>query len=205
MAHEATPGILLAVVGPSGVGKSSLCDRLLQHNDNLKLSVSFTTRAPRGDERNGVDYWFVDEDTFMAKVARGEFIEYARVHSNFYGTAIDVVREARDRGVDLLFDIDYQGMAQLKSAFPDAVGVMVVPPSMELLEERLRGRSTDSEEVIAARLAFARTELSQVDAFDYVVVNDALEQAYHDLLSIYRVQRLTLLHQRPFVVERLLT
>jgi len=141
----------------------------------------------------------------MAKVARGEFIEYARVHSNFYGTAIDVVREARDRGVDLLFDIDYQGMAQLKSAFPDAVGVMVVPPSMELLEERLRGRSTDSEEVIAARLAFARTELSQVDAFDYVVVNDALEQAYHDLLSIYRVQRLTLLHQRPFVVERLLT
>ena len=199
------PGILIAIVGPSGVGKSSLCGHLLEHSDNLQLSISFTTRDPRGNEQDGVDYWFVDEDAFMAKVARGEFIEFARVHGNLYGTAIDVVGEARGQGIDLLFDIDYQGLAQLKAAFPDAGGVMVVPPSMDALEERLRGRCTDPDEVIASRLAFARTELSQVDAFDYVVINDDFERAYRDIVSIYRAQRLTLLRQRAFVVDTLLS
>ncbi|MEL6178376.1 MAG: guanylate kinase [Myxococcota bacterium] len=207
MTHEEAPvpGLLLAFVGPSGVGKSSLCAFLLDACPNLNLSISYTTRQPRGRERNGVAYHFVDEETFMAMVSRGEFIEYARVHGNLYGTAVEVVRRARGSGQDLLFDIDYQGASQLKNAFPDAIAIMIAPPNMTVLETRLRGRSTDSEETIAARLAFARTELSQVDGFDYIIVNGDFDRACQDALSIYRAQQLVLHRQRSFVTEQLLS
>jgi guanylate kinase len=183
-------GCLFIISGPSGVGKSSLCERLLARYARLSLSVSYTTRAPRGQERDGVHYHFVTRARFEAMIAGGEFAEHAQVHGNFYGTSRAVVEAALSRGEDLLFDIDYQGAAQLKAAFPqEARAVLLVPPSMAALEARLRGRGTDAEEVIARRMAAARNELAQFGLFDYALLNDALEEAWEGLLAIYEAQR----------------
>ncbi len=182
-------GVLLIVCGPSGVGKTSLCDNLLKRRPRLTLSVSYTTRERRGEEEDGVDYHFVDEDQFQAMREAGEFAESAEVHGNWYGTSMSVIEAAWQRGRDLLFDIDYQGARQLKERVPTANAVLIAPPDLITLEERLHGRATDSDEVIEERLSAARHELAQYELFDHIVENDDFDRAAGVLDSIYVATR----------------
>ncbi len=194
MIHQ--PGLLLVVSSPSGAGKTTLCHRLLsEFRDTVIFSVSYTTRTMRKGEEDGVDYHFVDDETFDKMVARGEFAEWAEVHGRRYGTTGAAVQRALDEGRDVLFDIDYQGGRQIKARFgPLAVLVFVLPPSFEELERRLRLRATDAPEMIEQRLAKAREELEHYAFYDFLLVNDNLSEAYDGLRSIYfaaahRIQR----------------
>lgn len=190
-------GILFLCCGPSGVGKTSLGRKLREKYKSLVLSVSYTTRPRRQGERDGVDYHFVDEATFVAMRDRGEFAEWASVHGNYYATPRSEILGAWDRDEDVFFDIDYQGAVQLKQAFErECVGVLIIPPELSVLEQRLRDRSTDSAEVIERRLDAARYELMQYEVFDYIVCNDDFEQAFEELESVYRASR-----QRRFMME----
>jgi guanylate kinase len=179
-------GLLVIVSSPSGAGKTTLCHRLMEEFPGLQFSVSVTTRKPRPGERDGVDYRFVEEETFGRMVQDDEFAEHARVHGHRYGTTREAVAAALERGNDVLFDIDWQGGQQLKQQFADdAVMIWVLPPSLPVLEDRLRRRATDSSEVIDRRLAMAKQELLHYDIYDYLVVNDDLERAYLSVKSIY--------------------
>lgn len=183
----APPSIMLLIVsGASGVGKSTLCRRLLETHPTLGLSISYTTRAPRGAEEDGVHYHFVTLQRFEQMVAEDAFAEHAMVHGNGYGTATHVVDEALAAGRSLLFDIDWQGAASLRARYPNAISVMVFPPNLETLEARLRGRGEDSEEVVQRRLRAAQAEMAQAPNFDFIVVNDALDEAFERLSGILR-------------------
>lgn len=182
-------GLLLVVSSPSGAGKTTLCTRLRREFPSLGFSVSYTTRAPRKGETDGVEYSFVDLPTFQEMVARDEFAEYAMVHNNMYGTAARRVAQVIEEGKDILFDIDYQGGRQLRQKFPDdVVLVFILPPSIKELERRLRGRGTDSNEVIERRIRVAREELRHYDEYDYLVMNDDLERSYDALRAVYLSQ-----------------
>jgi guanylate kinase len=182
-------GILMVVSSPSGAGKTTLA-HLLAQNERLEFSVSYTTRAPRSGERDGVDYKFVTEDEFSRMIDRGEFAEWAVVHGARYGTAVHTVNRALEDGKDYLFDIDWQGGAQLRRQWPEeSVLVFILPPSMAELERRLRRRATDSPEAISRRLAVATKELEHFAQYDYLVVNDNLETALKELSSIYVAAR----------------
>ncbi len=197
-------GLLFIVSSPSGAGKTTLCTRLTREFPDLVFSVSYTTRRPRPGEHDGVDYHFVDTATFDRMVAAGDFAEHARVHGNFYGTPRAAVAEALDHGRDVLFDIDWQGGEQLKHKFPDdAVMLWVLPPSLAVLEQRLRGRATDSTAAIEQRLATAKKELLHYALYDYLVVNDELEPAFLSVKSIYVAAHHTTRRQRD-AAERLL-
>jgi guanylate kinase len=189
-AEGADQGLLFVVSAPSGAGKTSLVRALLEVESSLQLSVSYTTRAPREGEENGVHYHFVDAPTFERMAQAGEFVEYARVFGNAYGTAAATLRERLDAGADLLLEIDWQGARQVRKRFPEAVGIFVAPPSLAALETRLRGRGKDSEDVIAARMAQARDELSHHGEYDYLVVNDDFAEALGDLRAIVVAERL---------------
>ena len=180
------PGLILVVSSPSGAGKTTLCQRLQRDFPQIVFSVSCTTRPRRRGEEDGVDYHFVDQTTFDGMIERREFAEWAEVHGQRYGTTTRAIRHALDEGRDVLFDIDYQGGRQIKARFARmAVMVFVLPPSFEELERRLRSRATDSPETIARRLAKAREELEHYALYDYLLVNDDLEEAYAGLRSIY--------------------
>lgn len=181
--------MLLILCGPSGAGKSTLCSLLLSQDTDFSLSVSCTTRARRGQEVHGRDYYFVSKDEFEAQVQADAFAEHALVHGNWYGTLRSAIDESLSGGRSLVFDIDYQGAQQLRAAYPDAVSVMVLPPDMVTLEARLRGRGTDSEEVILKRLAKARHEIQQTSEFDFVILNERLEESWVSLQSIVRASR----------------
>ncbi|MBL9101418.1 MAG: guanylate kinase [Myxococcales bacterium] len=179
-------GLLLVVSSPSGAGKTTLCMRLRDQFSQIRFSVSYTTRAPRPGEVHGREYYFVDPGVFSEMVARDEFAEYALVHGNNYGTSAALIGEALTSGVDLLFDIDFQGGRQLKQKFPDdVVLVFILPPSLAELERRLRARNTDAPEVIERRLRVARDELRHYQEYDYIIVNDDLDRAYDVLRSVY--------------------
>jgi guanylate kinase len=176
---------LIVVSAPSGTGKTTLCARLLREIPELILSISTTTRAPRGAEREGVEYFFVSAEEFRAKVDADRFAEWAEVHGNFYGTSKDFIERAFSQGKSLLLDIDVQGADSLKAAYPaETVRIFLCPPSMEELERRLRARATDSEESISKRLLAAAAEMAHQDHFDHVIVNDDLERAYFELSAI---------------------
>ncbi len=185
-------GLLVVISSPSGAGKTTLCKKLMDEFPAVKFSVSYTTRPPRAGERNGVDYNFVDGETFDRMVAHGEFAEWAEVHGNRYGTTRAAVAEALNEGRDVLFDVDWQGGRQLKSQFAsDAVLVWILPPSLQVLEERLHRRATDAPDVIERRLDMAKRELEAYGLYDYIVLNDELEKAYSQLRSIYVSSHLT--------------
>ena len=172
-----TKGMLLVVSGPSGAGKGTICDALRCHFPHMDYSVSMTTRAPREGEKDGVNYFFTDNDSFEKLLEKDAFLEYAKVYDHYYGTPKDYVFNRMDEGHHVMLEIDIQGAMQIKRAYPDAVCIYVVPPSLEILSRRLRNRRTDSDEVIQKRLDKARTELDWIDKYDYLIVNDDLETA----------------------------
>ncbi len=179
-------GLLVVVSSPSGAGKTTLCHRLMKEFPKVKFSVSYTTRKSRPGEREGVDYYFVSTDEFRRMAEAGEFAEWAEVHGNHYGTPRAEVAAALEGGQDVLFDIDWQGGRQLKTQFAsDAVMIWILPPSLEVLEQRLRRRATDASEVIERRLAMAKRELQEYGNYDYLIVNDELERAYDEIRSVY--------------------
>lgn len=196
-------GTVYIVVAPSGAGKTSLVAALLEAEPAVGLSVSYTTRPAREGEIDGKHYHFVDRAAFETMVANGDFLEYAEVYGNYYGTSSGWIRSRLSEGRDILLEIDWQGARQVREVFPEAVGIFIVPPSIEELERRLRGRATDSEEVIARRLASARKEIDMLPEYDYTVVNDNFERARQDLISIVRAQRLRTPAQRVRFAEKL--
>jgi guanylate kinase len=189
-------GKLYVVAAPSGAGKTTLVRLLLDSEPGVHLSISYTTRGPRPGEADGREYHFVDVATFRAMMARGDFLEWAEVHGNFYGTSKVWIADHLAAGHDVLLEIDWQGAQQVRAVFPEAIGVFILPPSMEELTRRLTGRGTDSAEVIERRLAAAQAEMRHVGEFDYVIINDGLEQALDDLRSVVRASRLDLAGQR---------
>jgi len=177
------------ISAPSGSGKSTLVSRLMAEVESLTFSVSFTTRKPRGSEVPGEAYHFIDRDEFERRIANDEFLEYADVFGNYYGTHQDALSIARGKQKDLVLDIDVQGAAQLKKRIPDAVSIFILPPSREVLEQRLRARSQDKEEVIRRRLADAAREIRNYNLYDYVLVNNDLNLAAETLKAIVRAER----------------
>jgi len=183
-------GSLFVITAPSGAGKSSLIEALLKDDPRLRLSVSYTTRAPRPGEIDGREYHFVDDPTFMAMLERGEFLESAEVHGYRYGTSQAVIREALARGKDLVLEIDWQGAQQVRRLHSECVGVFILPPSVAELERRMRSRGQDTDAVIRRRLASAEDEISHAPEFDYVIINKDFDEARRDLQAIIRVERL---------------
>ncbi len=184
-------GLLLVISSPSGAGKTSLARRLVADEPDLTLSISATTRAPRQGEVDGREYHFTSGHAFDAMVAAGDFLEWAEVHEHRYGTPRAAVESLLAEGRDVLFDIDWQGAEQIRAAMPDdLVGVFILPPSMEVLAGRLKGRASDAPDVIERRLGRAKGEIAKWDQYDYVVVNEDFDRAYADLVHIYRAERL---------------
>jgi guanylate kinase len=188
--------IVYIVSAPSGSGKSTLVNELFKMVRNLAFSISYTTRPPRGSEQNGKEYFFVSREDFEAMIAANEFLEYAEVYGDekvrgeYYGTAVRFLREAEVRGNDLLLDIDVQGARQVKQKIPDAVRIFILPPDREKLEWRLRHRGEDSEAVIRRRLDTARREIENYEKYDYILVNNLLEQSADELRDIVLAERL---------------
>jgi len=182
-------GLLFVITAPSGAGKSSLIEALLKDEPRLRLSISYTTRAPRPGEANGREYHFVDPATFAAMRERGEFLESAEVHGNRYGTSHAAVRKLLAGGDDLVLEIDWQGAQQVRSLLPGCVGIFILPPSIRELERRMRARGQDSDEVIQRRLANARDELSHADEFEYAIINKNFDEARQNLAAIVRAER----------------
>lgn len=178
---------IIVLSAPSGGGKTTLAQMLLKDFPHLAVSVSSTTRAPRGQEKNGVDYHFLSKEEFKAKMERGEFVEWAEVHGNYYGTDIKVIESERKKGHSVLSLVDIKGADNLKKVFPkDVVTVFISPPDMKILEARLRGRGTETEEAIQIRLKNARAEMQEAPRFDHIVVNDDLALAYQNLSRLLR-------------------
>jgi guanylate kinase len=182
-------GRLLVLSGPSGVGKDTVLHKLFQLHPALRYSVSYTTRRPRPGEQDGVSYSFVDEPTFVRMVDAGEFLEWARVHGNLYGTSMRRVRECLDRGEDVVLKIDVQGAAQLRGKVPEAVFIFLLPPSVDELRERLRSRESESDESLSQRDADAVRELAEAGRYDHRVVNDQVERAAREILDIVAASR----------------
>ncbi len=185
-----TPGNLFCVAAPSGAGKSSLVKALLELDSHLAVSVSHTTRAPRGQEQQGREYCFVDEPEFRAMVERGEFFEWAQVHGKLYGTSRRAIEQRLQGGHDVVLEIDWQGALQIKQLFSFAVLIFILPPSWNELQQRLQRRGEDPPPVIAQRMANARIEVAQARHFDFVIINALFETALFDLKTVVHSQRL---------------
>ncbi len=200
---EARRGELYVIAAPSGAGKTSLMRAALAEFDRLRFSISDTTRPPRGNELDGEQYHFIDRATFDSRVAAGRYLEHADVFGNGYGTDRAQIEALWAQGCDLLLEIDVQGAAQVRQSHPEACEIFILPPSLEVLEQRLRGRGTDQPEVIERRLAEARTEMSACLEFDWVVVNDDFETARAELIAIIRAWPLRRRRQREVQQVRL--
>ena len=177
-------GNLFVISAPSGAGKTSLVQALLNINPQIDVSVSYTTRAPRPGEHDGKDYHFVSRESFLAMAKRGEFLESAEVYGNLYGTSQTWINHENSRGRDILLEIDWQGAAQIRGLFPECISLFILPPSLKALEERLKKRGKDNEEVIARRMAAVRQDVAHVAEFDYVIINDNLNEALRELNAV---------------------
>ncbi|MFJ9991074.1 guanylate kinase [Pseudomonas putida] len=189
-------GTLYIVSAPSGAGKTSLVTALTGQDQQIRVSVSHTTRAMRPGETHGVNYHFVVHEAFKALIAQGDFLEHAEVFGNFYGTSRSALQETLDQGFDLILEIDWQGAQQVRKLMPEALSIFILPPSQEALRQRLDGRGQDSEEIIAGRMKEAVSEMVHYNEFDYVIVNDDFEDALEDLKSVFRSNRLLLKKQQ---------
>lgn len=196
-------GLLIVVSSPSGGGKGTILKELFRRNENLRMSVSATTRAPRPGEEHGVHYYFISKDAFKQNIESGAMLEYAEYCGNFYGTPKAPVQAWLDEGYDVVLEIEVQGGRQIKTAAPDCVSLFILPPSLEVLEKRLRGRGTETEEVIEKRLSAAREEIPCVRDYDYAVINDTVEQAVSEIESILAAEKLRVSRDQD-IVERIL-
>ncbi|KTD22603.1 guanylate kinase [Legionella londiniensis] len=193
---ERYPGSLFIVAAPSGGGKTSLVKKLVSALDNIEISISHTTRQKRPGEQSGVDYFFVSEEEFKDMIDAGAFVEYARVFGQYYGTSVEQIQDRLQAGIDVVLDIDWQGAQQIKQQFKNAVGIFVIPPSLDTLKQRLTSRRQDDEEVIQKRMQSAKDEMSHYHEFDYLIINDDFEKAAHQLQSIVTAHRLRMQRQR---------
>ncbi|MDD4942321.1 guanylate kinase [Rhodoferax sp.] len=190
------PGNLFVVAAPSGAGKSSLVKALMELDSHVQPSVSHTTRAPRGQEKHGREYFFVSNAEFDAMVQAQAFVEWAHVHNHRYGTSKKAIEERMAQGADVILEIDYQGALQIKGIFANAVTIFILPPSWEELRARLERRGEDAADVIEVRLHNAALEMAQAHQFDFVIINESFDRAVFDLKSIVHAQRLKYLAQR---------
>jgi guanylate kinase len=190
MSAPAHKPLVYIISAPSGSGKSTLVKELLNSVSDLEFSISYTTRAPRGSEENGKQYYFVSRSEFEKMIRDGEFLEHAEVFGNYYGTARRFLREAEHKGHDLLLDIDVQGAAQIQQELPDATSIFILPPNRKTLEERLRKRSEDCEEVIQRRLITASHEIQNYSRYNYILINNLLEESIENLRAIVQSERL---------------
>ena len=185
------PGNLFVVVAPSGAGKTSLVNAMLERERNVHLSISHTTRPPRAGEEHGKAYHFIDRPTFEAMIAAGDFLEHADVYGNYYGTSRRWIEQQLQGDHDVLLEIDWQGAAQVRRLFPTMVGIFILPPSLSELRRRLTARGKDAPEVIERRMASAREEISHVLEFEYIIVNESFDVALADLMAVVRAARLS--------------
>jgi len=195
-------GTLFVISAPSGAGKSTLCRELVRSFKDIRLSVSYTTRPQRSGEINNIHYTFISEKKFKSMIAGGKFAEWAMVHGNLYGTSVDRVKKLSRGGYDILLDIDVQGARQVKGSYKNAVYIFILPPSMGILKKRLVKRKTESREAVAVRLEKAKDEISSYKEYDYVIINNKLDQAYRQLESIIISERL---RTRNFDYKRMKT
>ncbi len=184
-------GNLFVVVAPSGAGKTTLVDALLKRESNIRLSPSYTTRAPREGEKDGVDYFFISRQQFERMIQAGEFLEHANVYGNYYGTSRKWIEAELSGDHDVLLEIDWQGAQQVRKLFPHMVGIFILPPSLAELRNRLKSRGKDSPEAIEKRMASARDEISHVLEFEYIIVNEQFEAALADLMAVVRGARVS--------------
>ncbi len=201
-------GQLFCISAPSGTGKSSLVKAILAQDEHLRVAVSHTTRAPRPGEENGREYHFVSQEQFVEQIAQGQFLEHAQVFDNYYGTSQEQVNRLLAEDLDVILEIDWQGAAQVRHLRPDMISIFILPPSLAALEQRLRGRGQDSEQVIAKRLSKSQDELSHYPEFDYLVVNDDFVQCQQQLLSIIASLRLRqdkMSHRQQNLLQQLLS
>ena len=182
-------GSVFMVVAPSGAGKSTLVNALLRQEPEITLSVSYTTRPPRPGEQHGREYYFTDADDFRARQQRGEFLEWAEVHGNYYGTSHLTIAEKIDNGADVLLEIDWQGAQQVRSQFPQAVGIFILPPSIDALEERLHKRGQDEPHIITRRILAAGGEIAHAPEFEYVIINNEFATALSELTAVVKAAR----------------
>jgi len=201
ISHPSPRGTLFVVSSPSGGGKGTIIRHVLDCVENLSYSVSFTTRAPRTNEAHGREYFFVNRETFDEMVAAGEFLEWACVHGNLYGTSKRQILQETSSGKDILLEVDVQGAASVRQLLMDSVSIFILPPSYRVLRERLLARGTDTAEELELRLRNAPDELSQYSAFDYVIINDQVERAAHQLASIIYAERARCVRQDSVVRE----
>ena len=195
MSLDSSSGSLFIVSAPSGAGKSSLVNALLEQDKNIQLSISCTTRPPRAGEEHGREYFFLTKDEFLARKDQGEFLEWAEVYGNYYGTSSKIIAESMQDGSDVLLEIDWQGAQQVKRLFPDAVSIFVLPPSIEELEARLKKRGLDAPDVIKRRVEEAHNEIKRVSECEYVIINQDFATALSELVAVVTASRLRLTQQ----------
>ena len=192
-------GLLIVLSGPSGAGKSTVVKKLMQKRGNIHFSVSYTTRAPRSEDIDGVTYNFVDRAEFERMIENNEFLEYAEYSGNYYGTSLKVIEEKQAAGIDVLLDIEVQGAANVRNKCPDAVLVFTVPPSYQELERRLRGRNTDDEQPICKRLSRALEAVREINMYDYLVINDEVDNAVTELDAIMSAAECRIANRRKIM------
>lgn len=195
-------GLLLVVSGPSGAGKGTICKSILEQNDHIKLSVSATTRKPRTGEVHGVNYFFIEKEEFKTMIEQGEFLEYAQIYDNFYGTPKSAIMETLEKGQDVILEIEMQGARQVKEVYPEGIFVFVLPPSLKELKNRIVGRGTETAEEIEKRFSCAFEEIKQIDDYDYFIVNQDVEKSVKELESIISSEKNKVTRYKNNIIDK---
>ena len=195
-------GLLLVVSGPSGAGKGTICKALLNKNDQIKLSVSATTRKPRNGEVHGVNYFFIEKEEFIKMIENGEFLEYAQIYDNFYGTPKAAIIECLEKGQDVILEIEMQGARQIKEVYPEGVFIFVLPPSLEELKSRIVGRGTETQEEIEKRFSCAFEEINQIVNYDYFIVNEDIEKSVSDVEAIICAEKNKVTRYKNNIIDK---
>ena len=195
-------GLLLVVSGPSGAGKGTICKALLNKNDQIKLSVSATTRKPRNGEVHGVNYFFIEKEEFTKMIENGEFLEYAQIYDNFYGTPKAAIIECLEKGQDVILEIEMQGARQIKEVYPEGVFIFVLPPSLEELKSRIVGRGTETQEEIEKRFSCAFEEINQIVNYDYFIVNEDIEKSVSDVEPIICAEKNKVTRYKNNIIDK---